>query len=157
MAEALESMRKLGRILYLREQPETAACLLRYVMTRPAVLTFRYEEDQPMLTAWTGRGLFGWVSRIRAIRAFERGLSEELRPAEGGKTEKNRRKDRQELREEQTDSHETEEEFAPEDQPEEEYWEDQPEEGYPEDQPEEEYWEDQPEDSRRAEQEDTEA
>ena len=65
-------MRQIGRGLSLREQPEAAACLIRYVLTRPAVLTFRYTDGIPVLTAWTGRGLLGWISLRRALAAFAR-------------------------------------------------------------------------------------
>ena len=96
MASVLEFMRGVGHGLYLREQPDAAACLIRYVLTRPAVLTFRFEEGQPVLTAWSGRGLMGWLSRRRAIGAFERALTEDLRYAgpEKDKTKKKRRKSR---------------------------------------------------------------
>ena len=79
MAEVLLCMRNIGRGVRLRQQPDAAACLLRYVLTRPAILTFRCVEGHGLLTAWTGRGLTGWISQLRAIRAFERPLSEILR------------------------------------------------------------------------------
>ena len=77
LAAAAESMRNIGRGLSLREQPKAAACLIRYVFGRPAVLVFRYQEGIPVLTAWAGRGLAGWLSLRRAVSDFERGLPEE--------------------------------------------------------------------------------
>ena len=71
-------MKEIGRSVLLHQQPETAACLIRYVLTRPAVLTFRYIDDVPTLTAWAGRGIAGWLSLRRAIGAFERSLPEEI-------------------------------------------------------------------------------
>ena len=96
MTAAEQHMRGVGHSLRLREQPDAAACLIRYVLTRPAVLTVRFEEGQPVLTAWSGRGLMGWLSRRRAIGAFERALSEDLRYTgpEKDKTKKKRRKSR---------------------------------------------------------------
>ena len=75
-------MQDIGRGVLLRQQPDTVACLIRYVLTRPAVLTFRYVGDVPTLTAWTGRGLFGWLSLRRALRAFEKSLPEEIEPSD---------------------------------------------------------------------------
>ena len=91
LAEADNAMRNIGRALYLREQPKAVACLLRYLLTRPAVLVFRYQEGQPVLTVWTGRGLMGWVSRSRAVSAFEREMPESIRPAAAVKAEKKKR------------------------------------------------------------------
>lgn len=82
MKAAAESMKHIGRALALQEQPQTIACLIRYVLTRPAVLSFAYENGVPVLTAWTGRGLTGWLSIRRAIRAFERRLPDSMEPEE---------------------------------------------------------------------------
>lgn len=77
---ALKSMQNIGRGLALAEQPEAIACLIRYILTRPAVLVFTYEDGVPTLTAWTGRGLTGWISLRRAIRDFEKGLPDTMQP-----------------------------------------------------------------------------
>ena len=79
---AKKSMQNIGRGLYLTEQPEAAACLIRYILTRPAVLVFTWEDGMPTLTAWTGRGLTGWISLRRAIKAFEEGLPDSIAAAE---------------------------------------------------------------------------
>lgn len=82
---AREAMRHVGRELVLLEQPETVACIRRYRLTRPVVLTFLYAEDVPMLTAWTGRGPFSFISRRLAIRTFMKhvpmGISLAAKPA----------------------------------------------------------------------------
>jgi len=75
---AAQSMREIGRGVFLRRQPDTVACLIRYVLTRPTVLTFRYIDEIPTLTVWTGRGLIGLISLRRAMNAFEKGLPEEI-------------------------------------------------------------------------------
>lgn len=75
---AAQIMRDVGRELYLPRQPEAAACLIRYVLTRPAVLVFDYQDGVPVLTAWTGRGLTGWISLRRALRAFLKRLPKQL-------------------------------------------------------------------------------
>ena len=70
MKAAREAMLHVGRELILSEQPETVACIRRYRVTRPVLLTFLYSEDVPILTAWTGRGLLSFISRRLAIRSF---------------------------------------------------------------------------------------
>lgn len=75
-------MQDMGRGVLLHRQPDTAACLIRYVLTRPAMMTFRYIDDVPTVTAWTGRGLFGWLSLRRALRTFEKSLCGEIVPSD---------------------------------------------------------------------------
>ena len=75
---AAKIMQDVGRELYLPQQPEAAACLIRYLLTRPAVLVFDYRDGVPMLTAWTGRGLTGWISLRRALKAFLKRLPKQL-------------------------------------------------------------------------------
>ncbi len=79
LKEASSAMQNIGRGLILREQPEVSACLIRYLLTRPVVLIFSYVEDVPVLSAWTGRGLSGWLSQKRALKAFEDELSDGIR------------------------------------------------------------------------------
>ena len=40
------------------------------MVTRPSVLIFDYEDGVPVLSAWSGRGLTGWISNRRALSAF---------------------------------------------------------------------------------------
>lgn len=82
LSVAGKAMENLGRGLALREQPEAVACLIRYVLTRPVALTFAYEDGAPTLTAWTGRGLGAWLAVRRAVKAFERGLPDDMAPVE---------------------------------------------------------------------------
>ena len=79
---AAQIMRDVGRELYLPQQPEAAACLIRYVLTRPAVLVFDYQDGISVLTAWTGRGLTGWISLRRALRAFLKRLPKQFSVSE---------------------------------------------------------------------------
>ena len=96
---ALKVMRDVGRELVLPGQPQAAACLIRYLLTRPAVLIFAYQDDVPVLTAWTGRGLTGWISLRRALHAFLKRLpkqftlSEEPAPLDKEAARKQRRKE----------------------------------------------------------------
>ena len=91
LAEAVEKMLDLGRAVRLREQPGTAACLLRYLLTRPVLLVFRAGGDGCELTAWTGRGLLARAFQYRAIHAFERLLGDRLQP---GSPAQRKRKER---------------------------------------------------------------
>ena len=97
MDRAEECMRSIGRGVYLRQHPDAAACLIRYVLTKPALLVFRWVEGRGVLTAWTGRGIMSWASRMRAIRAFEREMGDAIRfseapPPEEEPEKKRRRK-----------------------------------------------------------------
>lgn len=91
---AEQGMRNIGRAVSLREQPEAAACLIRYALTGPAVLVFRCAEGQPLLTVWTARGLMGSITRRRAVGAFERTMPEDFRPAAVQTKETGKRKNR---------------------------------------------------------------
>ena len=75
---AYKLMGEIGRVLYLNELPKAPACLIRYVITRPAVLIFDYEDGVPILSAWSGRGLTGWISNRRALSAFIRRMPGKL-------------------------------------------------------------------------------
>ena len=98
-ATVTKAMQNIGRGLILNEQPEATACLIRYVLTRPAVLVFTWEDGTPTLTAWTGRGLTGRISLRRAIRAFEKGLPDSM-TANEIKASAEERKARKEQKEE---------------------------------------------------------
>lgn len=104
---ALKVMQDVGREVVLPEQPQAAACLIRYLLTRPAVLVFAYQDDLPVLTAWTGRGLTGWISLRRALHAFLKRLpkqftlSEEPVPPDAEEARKKaRKKERKEIEKE---------------------------------------------------------
>ena len=64
------AMAEIGRGLILRLQPGTAACLIRPLLMKPIVLTFRFDGDVPVLTAWTGRRLTAGLAIRRAVSAF---------------------------------------------------------------------------------------
>ena len=116
LAAAQKSMFEIGRGLILREQPEAAACLIRYILTRPVVLAFRYIDNVPVLTAWTGRGLTGWISIRRAIKAFNEELPEGVKasdktvPKDAGDTEKDKKKKKRSKDKDKEDSKEGTEE-----------------------------------------------
>jgi hypothetical protein len=100
---AAQVMRDVGRELVLPQQPEAVACLIRYVLTRPAVLVFDYRDGVPVLTAWTGRGLTGWISLRRALKAFLKRLPKQLSVSEKAvplDEEEARKKERREIEKE---------------------------------------------------------
>lgn len=118
MTIARKSMQNVGRGLALSEQPEAVACLIRYVLTRPAVLVFTYVDGVPTLTAWAGRGLTGWLSLRRAIRAFEIGLPDTMVGAEGKlKKEKKPPKEKKEKKEKKKKKGEAKEETPTQEAP----------------------------------------
>ena len=94
-----KSMEDIGRALVLQEQPRVSACLVRYFLTQPAVLTFEWENGVPVLTAWAGRSLTGWISVRRALSAFEKykpkdfQLSDRKPPMEKSEAEAQKKKD----------------------------------------------------------------
>lgn len=75
---AYKLMGDIGRVVYLNELPNAPACLIRYVITRPAMLIFDFEDGVPVLSAWSGRGLTGWISNRRALSAFTRRMPGKL-------------------------------------------------------------------------------
>ena len=91
-------MQDVGRLLYLPQQPQAVACLIRYFLTRPTVLIFDYQDDVPVLSAWSGRGLTGWLSNRRALNAFckhmpkQFALSEKAVPKDEDEHEKEAKK-----------------------------------------------------------------
>ena len=92
-----KAMQNIGRGLVLQEDPEAIACLLRYVLTKPAVLCFHYQGEQPVLAAYSGRGLTGWISRRRAMNTFRKQLPDtveisDLVPPDLNKEERARKK-----------------------------------------------------------------
>ena len=71
-------LQNMGRGVELREQPETIACIIRYVLTKPVLLTFEYREGLPVLTAWTGRSPMGLLSIRRAFKTIEKELPQDI-------------------------------------------------------------------------------
>ena len=73
-----KAMKDIGRGLFLPSQPEVIGCLLRFVLTKPAILTFTYREGVPVLTVWAGRGATAWLARKRALSRLKKKLPEEI-------------------------------------------------------------------------------
>ena len=68
------ALQNVGRGVVLQAEPEALACFLRYLLTRPAVVTYEMEDDKPVLAAYAGRGLTGWISLRRAMAAMKKQL-----------------------------------------------------------------------------------
>ena len=79
-----ESMKDIGRGLYLETAPEAAACLVKNFFFRPVVLIFEEEEDTKELTlnAYTGRALNARLSIRHAVSALEKVLPKQVRRTE---------------------------------------------------------------------------
>ena len=73
-----KAMKDIGRAVFFREQPEVVACIIRYVLTKPAMLTFTFRDEIPVLTVWAGRSLGGPIARRRALSALKRKLQDAI-------------------------------------------------------------------------------
>ncbi|MBQ3578228.1 MAG: hypothetical protein II974_06155 [Firmicutes bacterium] len=82
MAAVPKAMQNIGRALILQELPYVRACFIRYVMTRPVVITLEYEGEVPYVTAWAGRGISGLISINRALKALAGELPGSIRLSE---------------------------------------------------------------------------
>ncbi len=101
-----KTMQNIGRGVTLQEEPEARACLLRFLLSRPAVLCFSYMEDQPVIAAYTGRGLTGFVSLLRAFSRFRKELPDSIRFSEETAPDLRREERLQEKREKAARKHE---------------------------------------------------
>ena len=75
----VKAMQNIGRGIELQASEEECACLLRYLLSRPAVLCFFYEDGLPVVAVYTGRGLTGIVSIIRAFSKFRKELPDTVK------------------------------------------------------------------------------
>lgn len=93
------AMQNLGRLVELKQAPETLACIRRYMSSRPVVIAVDYEgEGVICVTVYTGRGMFSGMICNRGLRDFCRALpSGELTPLGEKKTEKEQEKKRKKL------------------------------------------------------------
>ena len=78
----VKAMQNIGRGIELQAASEERACLLRYVVSRPAVLCFYYEDELPVIAAYTGRGLTGFFSITRAFGKFKKQLPDTVKFSE---------------------------------------------------------------------------
>ena len=100
-----KSLHFVGRTLVLMGQPETPCCIIRYVTTRPAIVTVRYINGVPVATAWSAKGMTGWISNRRALSSLRKQLPPEIEfdimapvPEEEKITRKEFRRDVREIR-----------------------------------------------------------
>jgi len=115
MKEAARSMRDIGRGVELAEQPDAVACIIRFVLTKPALMSFRYVGDVPVLTVWAPRTPMGFLSLFRAVRAFEKELPDFISRSETSAPEdplfheekKEKKKKRKDSRDAQGEGQET--------------------------------------------------
>ncbi len=78
----VKAMQNIGRGIELQAAQEECACLLRYLLSRPAVLCFFYDDGQPVIAAYTGRGLTGIISIARAFAKFRKVLPDTVQYAD---------------------------------------------------------------------------
>lgn len=69
------AMQNLGRLVELKQAPETLACIRRYVFRKPVVIAVDYEGDGVVrVTVYTGRSLLAGSSCRRGLNDFCRAL-----------------------------------------------------------------------------------
>lgn len=79
---AAELLNRMGRPVRLAEQPKVSACLCRYLMSAPVLLTAEREGNQLRLSAFTAKGALSALICLRALNTFEKGLPETVKPVE---------------------------------------------------------------------------
>ena len=79
---AAELLNRMGRPVRLAEQPKVSACLCRYLMSAPVLLTAEREGNQLRVSAFTAKGALSALTCLRALNTFEKGLPETVKPAE---------------------------------------------------------------------------
>ena len=78
---ARQCMQNIGRRVILRESPGAAACFIRSVFVRPAVMVFAYENGVPVLSIYSGRSVTGPAAVNKAYRDFTVQLPKTMVPA----------------------------------------------------------------------------
>ena len=74
MVEVYRAMQGMGRVLALEEQPESLGVFCRYILVHPVVLVFGFENDQPVLRAFTARSLTAFLALRRGVKSFEKNM-----------------------------------------------------------------------------------
>ena len=74
MVEVYRAMQGMGRVLALKEQPESIGVFCRYILVHPVVLVFGFENDQPVLQAFTARSLTAFLALRRGVKSFEKNM-----------------------------------------------------------------------------------
>jgi len=73
------SMAEIGRGVLLQSNPNLPACLIRYILTKPVVITFGYMDGRPVAIAYAGRGISTLISIKRALAAFTDELPDSMK------------------------------------------------------------------------------
>lgn len=88
-----ELLYRMGRPVRLEERPKASACLCRYLMSAPVLLTAEREGNLLRVSAFTAKGALSALTCLRALNTFEKGLPETVTPLEGAGTGKRRKKE----------------------------------------------------------------
>ena len=76
---AVRGMQRMGRMIELESEPDLEAVYCTYLLNNPTILTFQRNHDGTIeLTAYSGRGLNGWVSCFRTLNRFQKEVPEVL-------------------------------------------------------------------------------
>lgn len=76
---AVKGMQRMGRMIELESEPDLEAVYCTYLLNNPTILTFQRNQDGSIeLTAYSGRGLNGWISCFRTLNRFQKEVPEVL-------------------------------------------------------------------------------
>lgn len=89
--EAGQILSRMGRAVELRETPEASACLCRFFMAPPVLVTVETEGKRLRVAAFTGRDPLAPLLCRRALNGFEQELPKTAVPVAAEKAEKKKR------------------------------------------------------------------
>ena len=76
---AVRGMQRMGRMIELESEPDLEAVYCTYLLNNPTILTFQRNHDGTIeLTAYSGRGLNGWIACFRTLNRFQKEVPEVL-------------------------------------------------------------------------------
>ena len=75
----VKGMQDMGRMMRLSSNPNMEAVYCTYLLNNPAILTFSHGKDGVIeITAYSGRGLSGWLACFRTLNKFQKKVPEIL-------------------------------------------------------------------------------
>ena len=77
-AVAIKAMQDMGRMMYLQSDLSLEAVYCTYLMNQPSILTFSQGTNGIEVTAFSGRGISGWIAILRTLNRFQKGMSQNM-------------------------------------------------------------------------------
>lgn len=90
--EVRNILSRMGQAVELKETPKASACLCRFFMMAPVLVTVETAGTQLRVTAYTGRDPLAPLLCRRALNGFEKGLPETAVPVMEEKTKRTARR-----------------------------------------------------------------